>query len=138
MPTIIIDLDGTLTVDEASRSYATKRPNLAVLQQLRLFQQQGHRIVIHTARNMRTYEGRLGLINVHTLPVILDWLKQHDVPFDEVVLGKPWCGEGGFYVDDRALRPSEFKRLTPAGVRALLEAERLANEAEPSIADGVA
>src|SRR5690606_29179535 len=59
---------------------------------------------------MNTYGGNVGLINANTLPIILDWLARHEVPFDEVVVGKPWCGEGGFYVDDRALRPSEFAR----------------------------
>jgi len=38
-------------------------------------------------------------------------------------VGKPWCGEDGFYVDDKAVRPSEFLALDYAGLRALLDRE---------------
>lgn len=65
-----------------------------------------------TARNMRTYEGNIGKINIHTLPIIIDWLNKHNVPFDEIIVGKPWCGNEGFYVDDRAVRPDEFSRMS--------------------------
>ena len=68
----------------------------------------------HTARS------NVGKINVHTLPVILDWLQRHEIEFDEVVVGKPWCGREGFYVDDRALRPDEFARMTPEEVARLI------------------
>ena len=27
-------------------------------------------------------------------------------------MGKPWGGKGGFYVDDKAIRPDEFTSLT--------------------------
>ena len=57
---------------------------------------------------MRTYEGRMGKINANTAPVLLEWLSEHEVPYDEIRLGKPWCGHEGYYIDDRAVRPSEF------------------------------
>lgn len=52
--------------------------------------------------------------------MILDWLRRHDVEFDEVVVGKPWCGNEGFYVDDRALRPDEFAQMSPDEVARLI------------------
>jgi capsule biosynthesis phosphatase len=58
-----------------------------------------------------------------TLPVIIEWLRRHDVPFDELHVGKPWCGTDGFYVDDRAVRPSEFATLDHSDILALLTAE---------------
>ena len=81
----------------------------------------GFEIVIHTSRNMRTHENNIGKITALTVPVILDWLSRHDVPFDELHVGKPWCGMEGFYVDDRALRPDEFIRLTIDEIRDLLK-----------------
>jgi capsule biosynthesis phosphatase len=42
------------------------------------------------------------------------------VPFDEVIVGKPWCGFDGFYVDDRSIRPKEFKDLSYEEVKKLL------------------
>ena len=119
-PRIVIDLDDTLTIDASASDYPDKQPNGAVVQQLRRYRERGYEIVIHTARNMRTYAGSVGKINVHTLPTILDWLERHDVPFDEVVVGKPWCGHGGFYVDDKTIRPGEFIALSPEEVHALI------------------
>lgn len=126
MKKLVIDLDGTLTID-APGPYPDKIPNLAVVKKLQEYHALGYEIVINTARNMRTYGGDVGKINVHTLPVILSWLKRHQVPHDEVIVGKPWCGSEGFYVDDKTLRPSEFATLTPSEVKALLDAEAARN-----------
>ena len=122
MKRIIIDLDGTITARETS-DYDGVPPNTAVIERLREYREQGFEIVILTSRNMRTYEGNVGKINVHTLPKIIDWLQRHDVPYDEIHVGKPWCGFDGFYVDDKTVRPSEFRRLDYAGVRELLAKE---------------
>lgn len=118
MKRIIIDLDHTLCYTD--RDYSNARPNQAVIDKLLDYRALGFEIVVHTSRNMRTYEGNVGKINVHTLPIILDWLHRHSVEFDEVVVGKPWCGHEGFYVDDRALRPDEFARMTPEEVARLI------------------
>lgn len=117
---IVVDLDNTISVADASRSYEDVLPREDVIAQLRAYKEQGFEIVISTSRNMRTYKGSVGKINVFTLPVILDWLKKHDVPHDEVIVGKPWCGHGGFYVDDRAVRPDEFVQLSYDDIRKLV------------------
>ena len=122
--TIVIDLDGTLTVTGSAEAYPDLLPNLAVVAQLRRYAAAGFRIAIMTARNMRSFNNSIGRINAETLPIVVDWLKRHDVPFDEIHVGKPWCGEAGFYVDDRAIRPSEFVALDLPAITALLDAER--------------
>ena len=111
MKRLIVDLDGTLTVGP-TRDYANVAPREDVIARLRDYHARGFEIVISTARNMRTYEGNVGKINIHTLPVITDWLDRHDVPYDEIWVGKPWCGHDGFYIDDKAIRPDEFARLS--------------------------
>jgi capsule biosynthesis phosphatase len=123
MKRLVIDLDGTITREDSGRDYPSKLPNDAVVAQLRAYKAAGFEIVIHTARNMQTYEGAVGKINAHTLPIIIDWLQRHDIPYDEIHVAKPWCGRQGFYVDDRAIRPSEFAALTLAEIHALLAAE---------------
>ncbi len=120
MKRIIIDLDGTIAMPVAGAGYGDAVPNAPVVAALRRYKADGFEIVIHTSRTMRTHVGNVGKINVHTLPGILDWLNRHDVPHDEVVVGKPWCGFEGFYVDDRALRPDEFARLSAAEVETLI------------------
>lgn len=120
MKRIIVDLDGTLTVDDPTVAYSDKVPNEAVVAKLREYKCAGFEIAISTARNMRTHEGNLGKINIHTLPIILDWLRKFDVPFDEVFLGKPWCGAEGFYIDDKAIRPDEFVGMSYEEISKLL------------------
>lgn len=79
---------------------------------LREYRAKGFQISIYTARNMATHKGSLGKITALTVPVILEWLAAHDIPYDELHVGKPWAEGGGFYVDDRAIRPDEFVRLS--------------------------
>ncbi|BCV34614.1 HAD hydrolase family protein [Shewanella algae] len=119
MKRLIVDLDGTLTQGD-SKDYSAVSPRLDVIAKLREYQAQGFDIVISTARNMRTFEGNVGKINIHTLPVITAWLDKHQVPYDEILVGKPWCGHEGFYIDDRAIRPSEFAKLSREQIEELL------------------
>lgn len=121
MKRIIIDLDGTLTMG-VSRDYASATPNEDVIARLREYKQSGFEVAVYTSRNMRTYKDNLGRIIARTTPVIIDWLERHGVPFDELWVGKPWCGHDGFYVDDRAVRPREFVDLDYDAIRMLIGA----------------
>jgi len=123
---IIIDLDGTLTID-TDDAYIDKPVNKEVLRACRLYKEQGFAIVIATSRNMRTYDGNVGKINAYTLPIIIEWLKKHEVPYDEIYVGKPWCGLDGFYIDDKAIRPSEFFSLSLIEIYKLLDVEKKLN-----------
>ncbi|MCG0020762.1 HAD-IIIC family phosphatase [Vibrio parahaemolyticus] len=123
MKKLIVDLDGTLTQANSS-DYDKVLPNTEVIEQIRQYKKLGFIIVIATARNMRTYEGNIGKINIHTLPIITKWLNEHNVPYDEILVGKPWCGHDGFYIDDRAIRPSEFVNLSYSQITQLLEKEK--------------
>ncbi len=122
MKKLIVDLDGTITKSDTS-DYQNVSPNLDVIDKLHFYKSLGYEIIIQTARNMRTYEGNVGKINIHTLPIITEWLDRHEVPYDEIHVGKPWCGFEGFYVDDRAVRPSEFTTMTPEEIEELIAGE---------------
>lgn len=107
MKRLIVDLDDTLSVTTAG-DYAKANCNVRVRDRLREYRDRGFEIVIHSARNMRTHSGNLGKINARTLPIIIGWLDDFEIPYDEIIVGKPWCGFDGFYVDDKAVRPDEF------------------------------
>ncbi|TNH98322.1 HAD hydrolase family protein [Aeromonas sobria] len=124
MMRLIIDLDGTLTQANTS-DYKRVLPRMDVIEALKYYKKKGFEIVIFTARNMRTFDGNVGKINIHTLPIITEWLDAHQVPYDEVIVGKPWCGKSGFYIDDRAIRPSEFATLSLDEINTLLEKEKI-------------
>lgn len=124
MKKLIIDLDGTLTIANTN-DYHNVLPNIEVIETLRKYKGEGFQIIISTARNMRTYAGNVGKINVHTLPIIIQWLDKHNVPYDEIILGKPWCGTDGFYIDDKAIRPSEFTSMSYEEIMIVLGNENL-------------
>lgn len=110
MKRLILDLDNTLCFTN-SGDYKNALPNSELIERVKEYKKRGFQIVIATARNMRTYQGDIGKINANTLPLILEWLNRFDIPFDEIIVGKPWCGTEGFYVDDKAIRPDEFVNL---------------------------
>ena len=116
---IIIDLDDTLCTT-LNGDYLNSKPKQDVINKLIEYKKAGFEIVIYTSRNMRTYKGNIGLINANTLPIILGWLKKNKVPYDEIIVGKPWPSFGGFYVDDKAIRPNEFTELTYDQIKNLI------------------
>jgi capsule biosynthesis phosphatase len=121
MKKIVIDLDGTITIDEPELKYPEKRANTEVIAKLNQARSSGFYIIIHTARNMRTYSGDIELIKNNTLPVIIKWLEENEVPYDEIIIGKPFCGEAGFYVDNKSIRPSEFIQYDFEKINSILE-----------------
>jgi capsule biosynthesis phosphatase len=122
---LVVDIDGTLCpTKQPLERYEDLEPYAEIVDMLRRYSGEGFHIILATSRSMRTYEGNMGLILANTAPVLLDWLRRHQVPYDELHFGKPWPGEVGFYVDDRAIRPSEFRNLTLAQISELLENEK--------------
>ena len=119
MKRIVIDLDNTISIT-VKGNYQEAIPVPGMVNKIKEYKESGFEIIIYSSRNMRTYEGNIGKINIHTLPVIIEWLNKFNIPFDEIHIGKPWCGENGFYVDDRAIRPDEFKKLSYGEISELL------------------
>jgi capsule biosynthesis phosphatase len=122
MKRLVFDLDNTLCTTE-NGDYKNSTPDYAMIEKLRQYKKEGFEIIISTSRNVRTYKNDLGKINANTLPIIIDWLNKHDVPYDEIYVGKPWCGNDGFYIDDKSIRPSEFIRYNYDEILILLMRE---------------
>jgi capsule biosynthesis phosphatase len=121
---LVLDVDGTLCrLKSKDQDYADLDPIPEMIEKVRGYKAAGFHIILSTARNMRTYDGNIGKINANTTKVLLEWLERHDIPFDELHVGKPWAGKGGFYVDDRAIRPSEFLKLSYEDILALTAGE---------------
>jgi len=123
MKRLVFDLDNTLTF-EGTGDYENVQPRMDIVEKLREYHAQGFEIIINTARNMRTYNNSVGRITANTLPIILKWLEKHDIPYDEIHVAKPWCGNDGFYIDDKAIRPSELRDLSYEQIQQLLAKEK--------------
>jgi capsule biosynthesis phosphatase len=113
MKTFIFDLDNTITIDsENKRSslaedieyYENVKPNIPLIERIRLLYN-NYRIVIQTARGMKTCGGNVDLIKNRVGNVTIDWLRKHNVPYDEIVFGKTY---GDFYIDDKNLSIQDF------------------------------
>ena len=61
------------------------------------------RQILYTSRNVRTFKGNIGLINKYTSVVLLEWLKNNNVPYDEIYFNKPWGFGDLNYIDDKFL-----------------------------------
>lgn len=109
----VFDIDGTICpIKKKDQEYIDLIPYADVVEKLREYKAGGAKIVLFTSRNMNSYGGNIGLINANTAKVLLQWLDQWDIPYDEIIYGKPWPGKRGFYVDDRAVRPDEFLKYS--------------------------
>jgi capsule biosynthesis phosphatase len=121
---LVMDIDGTLCSKKTSeQDYLDVLPREDVMATLREYRANGFYVILATSRNMNTHNGNIGLINATTLKTLMAWLDKHDVPYDEIHVGKPWGGKGGFYVDDKAIRPDEFVKLSYEEIMALVGGE---------------
>ena len=108
MNSIIIDLDNTITIDSVSDDYPNKLSNPNVIKAIDNAHHLGFQCTIFSSRNMRTFKGDLEKIEAHTRPIAEDWLQSNEVNYHELILGKPWCGIEGWYIDDKNLSLEEF------------------------------
>ncbi|MWN31259.1 MULTISPECIES: capsular biosynthesis protein [unclassified Gilliamella] len=124
MKRLVMDVDMTLTKGKGNLGYEDAVVNRDVVDQLVKYKAMGFTIVLNSSRNINTFDGNIGKINKYTLPVLIEWLKKNNIPYDEIYIGKPWCGFDGFYVDDKAIRPSEFISLSYEEILQLLGNEK--------------
>lgn len=105
----VFDIDGTLCpIKKKEEKYEDLVPYQDMVERIRYYKEHGAKIILFTSRNMNSYNGNIGLINKNTAKTLLEWLDKWDIPYDEIIYGKPWPGHKGFYVDDRTVRPDEF------------------------------
>lgn len=109
----VLDIDGTLCpIKQKDERYEDLVPYTNVVEKLHYYKDNGAKIILFTSRNMNSYNGNIGLINKNTARILLEWLEKWNIPYDEIIYGKPWPGNRGFYVDDRTVRPDEFLNYT--------------------------
>ena len=112
LQTLIVDVDETLCMSEGIKysDYKNAKPYNDIIEKLIELDNRGAYIVIYSSRNMRSFKGNLGLLNKYTLPTLASWLARHNVPYDEIHLGKPW-GQNVIYIDDKSMLPKSFLEI---------------------------
>ncbi|MBL0544577.1 capsular biosynthesis protein [Aeromonas jandaei] len=124
MKKLIVDIDMTMTKGKGPQGYIDAVVNEDVVEKIKEYKSIGFDIVLNTSRNMNSYNNNIGVINKKTLPTIISWLESNNIPYDEIYVGKPWCGHDGFYIDDRAIRPSEFVTMSYDEIITMLDKEK--------------
>ena len=106
---IVLDLDGVIcSLKKPNETYLEVQPNEDVISKMREWKKEGHYLIIHTGRHMRTCDGDIAEVIKKIGPVTSEWLKKWDVPFDEIHYGKPY---GDIYIDDLGITFSSVKQL---------------------------
>lgn len=99
---ICFDLDGTICYTrKENESYSDVEPIPGAIETLRKLKTDGHYIIIHTARHVKTCNNNLGMIVAKQGKTLFDWLDKHQIPYDEIWFGKPLAD---LYVDDKGLK----------------------------------
>ena len=107
---ICVDLDGVIChLRRPGQSYSDVEPVPGAVDVLRQWRSDGHTVIIHTARHMKTTGGNVGAVLARQGSVTLDWLARHGVEFDEIHFGKP---HADVYIDDNAVRFTTWEQLT--------------------------
>lgn len=113
MATICVDLDGVVAGFKGDgQTYADVLPVPGAVEKLRALKSNGHKIILHTARHMKTCQGNVGLVVARVGQITLDWLARHEVPYDEIYFGKPWAD---VYIDDNAFRFRAWSEISGDG-----------------------
>ncbi|EIU0568519.1 capsular biosynthesis protein, partial [Escherichia coli] len=107
-------------IRKPDEDYSELEPFEDMISLLREYKAKGFYIILYSARNMNTFQGNIGRIAAVTGKQLMEWLERHNIPYDEMHLGKPWPGRGGFYVDDKSIRPDEFLKLSYEEILALI------------------
>ena len=108
-----IDLDGTICyTKKPDESYPDVEPIPGAIEALQELHKNGHYIIICTARNMVTHNNNLGKIIANQASIVIDWLKKHNIPYDELHFGKPVAD---YYIDDKAFKFENWKDIEKLG-----------------------
>jgi len=106
---IVFDLDGVICeLKKPSESYSDVNPRKKVIQKMRNLREQGHYLIIHTGRHMRTCDGDVAKVIEKIGKTTEDWLVKWDVPYDELIFGKPYAD---MYIDDLGIEFSSSEKL---------------------------
>lgn len=110
---ICIDLDGVVCrLRDPGQSYADLLPVPGAVEKLRALRAAGHYLILYTARHMKTCGGNVGQVVARQGTTTLDWLKQHEIEFDEFHFGKP---HADVYIDDNAMRFEGWDKIASDG-----------------------
>ncbi|HIC99850.1 MAG TPA: capsular biosynthesis protein [Piscirickettsiaceae bacterium] len=110
---ICIDLDGVISeLKKEGESYYDVKPVKGAVEKIKKLKENGHYIIIYTARHMKTCNGNVAQVLAKVGGITLEWLNKYEIPYDEIVFGKPWAD---IYIDDNGFRFKTWDEIDDNG-----------------------
>lgn len=106
---IVVDLDGVII--SLPPSYKDKDKvifDYNMVEFLKHRKRLGDYIIIFSSNGMNSNNNDIGKVYTKNYVRIFNLLKDNDVPFDELILGKP---NADIYIDDKAIRYTKYYNL---------------------------
>lgn len=118
---IVIDLDGTICpIRQSNQTYADLLPLPNAVEKINELKNEGHYIIISTARNMATCESNVGKVLKNVGKITLEWLEKYNISYDEIFFGKQ---NADVYIDDRALRFDGWESINSSSLSLIAKAK---------------
>jgi len=110
---ICIDLDGVINnLKNSEQDYSEVAPVKGAVDKIQKLKENGHYIIIFTARHMKTCDGNIDLVIEKIGSKTIDWLSKNNIPYDEIHFGKPWAD---IYIDDNGFRFKSWDLINDDG-----------------------
>lgn len=98
---ICFDIDNTIVSEpKIIGDYTSVEPITKNIEYLKFLKSQGHTIILHTSRRMRTHDGNVGKLMADVGKITFDTLDKFNIPYDEIYFGKPYADA---YIDDKSI-----------------------------------
>lgn len=109
------DIDNTICENKTGdMTYADVKPFTEALETLHWLRSEGHKIILYTARHMKTGDGNQGKVLKLQGKILFDWLEKHDIPYDELWWNKP---HADLFIDDAVHKHTDW----PSSISAIKE-----------------
>jgi capsule biosynthesis phosphatase len=116
MRRLVLDLDDIITcLSREDDNYSR------ISSQIEAYRQMGFEVVLTSSAGMIKYNGNVGKVSGHVAHELIRVIRDLDLEYDELVIGKPPRGPTGLVLDDKAVTPEEFLQAEYAEIRKLLD-----------------
>ncbi len=105
--TYCFDLDKTICFQHIDKDYYNSYPDLEMIKKINFLYNQGHKIIIFTARGMSKFNGNINdVLNAYE-DITEKQIKSWGLNFHKLIFGKP---SYDFIIDDKAILIDDFKK----------------------------
>lgn len=116
------DIDNTICENKiGDMTYADVKPFPEAIKTLKELKAEGHTIILHTARHMKTCDGNQGKVLAKQGKILLDWLEKWDIPHDEIWWSKP---HADLMIDDAVHQHTDWTSMVEAIKNRILKGPR--------------